>query len=216
MASARRKRSGMALTREQIVDIAKKTGANVSALLAEASILLEAQHPARAHALAVLALEEFGKHAISVSALLRTNEPGFWPKYWQRVGDHREKLRQARFAVQLFGEWDEFDQPDALERIGRWVESRHADRMAGLYVDVLPDGMVVSPEEAITVEEASGIIVDLQLLVPIADFTARMLAGAEVEGWERWDELMASGNRWTLEQSRDIARGLRVEATEHQ
>lgn len=94
-----------ALTNEQLADIANAASANCRAILADAELLFEAGRYPRAHALAILALEEFGKHVFTVSAMNRQDVTGFWRAYHRRFRDHKAKLWQARVSLETLPPW---------------------------------------------------------------------------------------------------------------
>jgi AbiV family abortive infection protein len=154
-----------AMTDLQLQEVANAAADNCETLLVDAELLFRAGRHARAHALAALAFEEFGKHVISVAALVRRNEVGFWQKYWRRFRSHSDKLRNARLAVQFFGVWDEFELPDFLDRLEEYARADNVRKLRGLYVDVDEHGVVTRPEQAITREEAEGLIADVRLVL---------------------------------------------------
>jgi AbiV family abortive infection protein len=84
---------------------------NCQDLLSTAKMLLGTDKFGRAHALATLAMEEFGKHVIAAAAITRSAYSGYdWVKFWKRINGHESKLRQAAIAL------------DALRPDDKWLE----------------------------------------------------------------------------------------------
>lgn len=177
------------LSVEQLVAVQRAAAANAETLLLEAKLLLDIGRHARAHALAILAFEELGKHVMTVSALLRRDEPGFWKKYSDRFSSHKEKLRLARLAVQMFGEGDEFEEPGFFHRLNQWVASDSLGKLRGLYVDVGDDGSILEPMSATTPAEAEQLIADVDLVMAAARTMARGNLDAAVGRAAEWGGL---------------------------
>ena len=204
------------LTREQIMAVADAAASNASDLLAEARLLLDAGRHARAHALAVLALEEFGKHGLSVVGLLQSGDKEFWARYWSAFRSHNLKLRQARILVQLVEELGDIDEIEHLDRsafrrrIDEWCDSEHFRRMHGLYVEVAADGSISKPMDAITPEEARAVLDDVELVVQFAKRYQEAMRGVEAEGWDGFDRLVARGEPpYTVAEARRKLKELR-------
>lgn len=117
---------------------------NCQDLLSTAKMLLGTDKFGRAHALATLAMEEFGKHVIAAAAITRSAYPGYdWVKFWKRINSHESKLRQAAIAL------------DALRPDDKWLEdltlvmasakTEHGIKLHGLYVDVDSSGELCTP-----------------------------------------------------------------------
>jgi AbiV family abortive infection protein len=134
---------------DQLRLLAAAAEGNAADLAADARLLLEAGRPARAHALATLALEELGKRALCLGALAgKLDERGF-REAWS---SHRAKLERSHLLAILSA--------NSVERIFAWYEDDASMKMRGLYVDANPvdaDGPPLTPSDVDPVA-AQGIV----------------------------------------------------------
>lgn len=138
------------LTIEQLAELSNAALVNARALLDDAQALLDGGRPARAFSLAVLAAEEFGKYVMTVSAVLRRNEPSFWPKFWRRFRSHGPKYGTTVTADWLRQVGDDREVSELLDSIKMDLR----DKMSGFYVD-FQGGQIVTPLSAVTPERAA-------------------------------------------------------------
>jgi len=112
---------------------------NAADLAADARLLLEAGRPARAHALATLALEELGKRTLCLEVLAgKLDETGF-RKAWST---HLDKLERSQVEAIVSA--------NSVQRVFAWYEDDAAMKMRGLYVDANPidaDGAPLTPSD---------------------------------------------------------------------
>ena len=169
----------------ELLHMARHAIANAAALLQDAELLLSHQRWPRAHALAVLALEEVGKAGICLGALGYQEDQA--QDFWLEFRDHKTKLHFAGAALQvLFGSED---QVEALVAVVAAAEaeaaSEHAQKLRGLYVDLdRQTGEVLRPDaidEGAAAQTVERVEAMLNLLGP-----AWLTAGIE----ERLDEII--------------------------
>lgn len=137
---------------------------NACRLCEDANILLACARWPTAHSLAVLALEEFGKHMSFMSYVFDiANHRTTRASFLKRMADHRAKLMYARgFLMSLEG------------RIPRNVvdglrSSSHSDaalKLRGLYVDVHQE-TILMPTEGVSAEEATAFVADVTALLGV-------------------------------------------------
>lgn len=125
---------------------------NGRALLEDAELLLEHGRSPRALSLAVLATEEFGK-ALQAFAVLLSGGGADEIKGFRRFGrDHASKLEAAETWMAVAHPHLPLDESLTQNLIVE-VERRSARKMAGLYVDHTPEG-ILQPDR-ITLDEAT-------------------------------------------------------------
>lgn len=161
----------------QIEELYNELLANSFELASESMYLLSVGGVGRAHALAVLSLEEAGKAIMIHEAKVRSFErrlpnPVLSPAFWKDWGSHRAKLRHVRdFIVKeqywfdtqpppvndlLLGEIDEY-----AEHLDVWAKAGDSNKLRGLYVDVdHGTGAVVAPR---TNHDSSAVVELLEL-----------------------------------------------------
>ena len=119
------------------------TLSNAEALLEEARILLAADHPARAIALAVLAMEEVGKLP-GYAAASRYAERGRWRQWWRMFRRHTGKLAMHEW-VRILASPKDLDTDDVQALLNnRFGETWHQVKLSALYTD-FRSGEFVSP-----------------------------------------------------------------------
>jgi len=146
------------LSIDQLAELSVAAVENSNRLLEEATILQGAGHHERALALAVLAVEELGKHffirvAVLANALDREE---FWRAFWKHLFQgHDFKSAMGTWLTELDikrADWDK-----------EWRFVRTADRMskakiAALYVDVSKEGVVLSPKGSIDPKRTAAVL----------------------------------------------------------
>lgn len=175
------------LTRTQLAEIARAALDNSASLLDDARVLLDAGRWPRAHALAVLAAEEFGKFFLCIVAgqTVESADAAAWKNFWQRFSSHRVK-----FAA-WFGQY--VDQQnwgpvgsEGDEGWGRAWDSRKDEafkhdvaKQAGLYVGFdVTAGVTSIPAEVLGEKRAAELvgmvepIVGLWMAIAPRDLTA--------------------------------------------
>lgn len=146
-------------------DLAKLTQAalfNARDLLGDARKLADAGSWPRAHALAVLALEETGKAGICVQAMgpLNQRTP---EEFWKAFKSHEEKLEIARGVLEVLIREPAGPVVETYERLHKASKSDHVRKMGGLYVNY-ENGRIAVPG-GITAIEALTMIADTQLVL---------------------------------------------------
>lgn len=144
-------------------DLARITQAalfNARDLIADARALANAGSWPRAHALAVLALEETGKAGICVQSM-----PPFGQRtareFWKAFNSHESKLEVARGVLEFLIRDSTRPVIEMYERLTVVSKTDHVRKMGGLYVDY-NNGRITTPAE-ITPTEAETMISDAQL-----------------------------------------------------
>jgi AbiV family abortive infection protein len=157
-------------------DLARITQAalfNARDLLADARTLTKAGSWPRAHALAVLALEETGKAGICIQSM-----PPFGQRtareFWKAFNSHESKLEVARGVLELLVRESARPVIEMYERLTVVSKSDHVRKMSGLFADY-NNGRVATPAE-ITPTEAETMISDTQLAL---DFHMRAWGDAQ-------------------------------------
>jgi AbiV family abortive infection protein len=116
----------------------------------------------RAHALAVLALEEVGKANLCMIPLsLPENLSG--DDFWKAFTDHESKLMWARGLLEMMVREPASPVLETYERLIAACKSDHVRKLRGLYVDYA-DGKVVTPSD-VTAAEAETMIGDVHELL---------------------------------------------------
>lgn len=122
---------------------------NVTALLAEAWLLAEHNHHARAYTLSVLSAEELAKAWVAQLAQWWGDDPDFWPSFWaiSRGGRHANKL-EAMLTLEKLpaltgGNLDDM----AQDLIGLLGSDIYATKNRSMYVDFTDSGQVLEPSE---------------------------------------------------------------------
>jgi AbiV family abortive infection protein len=169
-------------------------------LFDDASLLLRHARWPRAHALAVLALEELGKAGLSLGTLAYTEDQA--EDFWKDLAHHSTKLLYAGAILTFFSEY----QPSATATVVAQLETEarheHVRKLRGLYVDLSTSGVIERPDDID--EDTARRVVDrvgrlLELLGPA--WTSGSLL-------DRLDEIEAHGDelRAVLEQARQLVR----------
>jgi AbiV family abortive infection protein len=146
-------------------DLARITQAalfNARDLLADAWTLAQAGSWSRAHALAVLALEETGKAGVCIQSMppLAQRTPR---EFWKAFNSHESKLELARGVLEFLIRDSAGPIVEMYERLAAVSKSDHVRRMGGLYVDY-NNGRITLPAE-ITPTEAKTMMSDTQLVL---------------------------------------------------
>ena len=137
---------------------------NGKGLLDDAQLLLANGRSARAYSLAALALEEYAKHVMALSAIGRTiSEPGYWPRFWRRFRDHSEKIDLGKMMVSEWG----LSLVYTDQRLEADVKAALLRKTRGLYVD-WTDGGLSLPNEAVTASQASELIQEVRAWIEVA------------------------------------------------
>jgi AbiV family abortive infection protein len=151
---------------QDLVALVQTTVQNARSLLEDARLLFEAGRYPRAHALAVLALEEFGKHMMCVSrATQAIGVADTEEEFWRRFNDHKAKLREAKLLIEAILKDPERRYTQFANRLLREAASDHATKLAGLYVDF--DGTITEPLQAIDQQTAASMINDVGELLDV-------------------------------------------------
>jgi AbiV family abortive infection protein len=138
---------------------------NAERLAQDAEMLLREGRYPTAHALAVLALEEYGKHILCASATIRGHaDPSYWRKFRRRFNSHRDKLRNALLLTGLLAKTEvEMEPLDDLEAAAR---RRDFAKLRGLYVDI-DRGRVLDPTTTIAPKDAEETIAAVTRLLKL-------------------------------------------------
>jgi AbiV family abortive infection protein len=140
------------LDEERLAELAITTRANAVEMIADARLMLDAGRHARAHALAVLALEEAGKVCLCLAGLLRITTSTEILESWD---SHVDKLTQSHLLALLYARSYPVTR-DVVHELDTAVRSDAALRLRGLYVDPTTDG-IVRPND-ISVSQATGVV----------------------------------------------------------
>jgi len=174
------------LTARELADGALAALANAEALFAEARLLSEAGHYARAWALTHFSMEELAKvpMLIRVGTDVALGRQVDWKKLNRRFRDHGKKVRQNAMIDYVFIDETRFDNSDVTklaDTISR-VPDDVSLRNASLYVDW--DGtQFVAPSDVFALEavEAFGSVVEQRLRV-FRESLPQIAAGIEDVG----------------------------------
>ncbi|MET8627946.1 AbiV family abortive infection protein [Kitasatospora sp. NPDC004669] len=129
---------------------------NADELLGDARTLLDAGRVPRAYSLAVLALEEFGKANLCISAIgANPDAKDFW-KAWRL---HPSKLFETLGMQSLGSPLDGQSVVNRFTAIKAAANDTHGLKLSGLYVDYDETGQLQLPQ-AITREEAEAVIAE--------------------------------------------------------
>jgi AbiV family abortive infection protein len=170
-------------------DLARLTQAalfNARDLLADARTLAAAESWPRAHALAVLALEEVGKGDICTIAL---SVPGVLDAadFWKSFYNHPAKLHWAIGFLQVVIREPAGPVVQLYEQLGDESKAEHLRKLRGLYVDY-ESGRIIAPagigaSEAQTMIDAVQELLDFQMGAWVdAGAPARLLERLAVSG----------------------------------
>ena len=179
--------------RDDLAGLARASIRNAGDLLDDARFLLAAGRVPRAHALAILALEEAGKANLCVSALMPQPEPFYNPKggdFWTAWYSHRDKLM---WALGFLGLIVREPARSATEEVVRSIgEANDGDRRKqdGLYVDYR-GGKILAPAE-IDAAEAEGVIAAAGELFDAATALVGAISAATAQEIERLRSPLAS------------------------
>lgn len=158
------------LTSRVLADATLASLRNSQRLIADAeTLLLNGRYPT-AHALAVLALEEFGKHVMCASANIRGHaDEEYWRRFRRRFRDHRDKLRNALLLAGLMATTEEEMEP--LDDLEAAAKREDFAKLRGLYVDLDRSGTVYEPVVTIGRQEAEKTVATVRLLVRLGGAT---------------------------------------------
>src|SRR5688500_23866 len=139
---------------------------NCTFLLEDALLLYQHSRCPRAHAIATLALEEFGKYMICLAAHSRPSHGGFWTAVAKASRSQDTKVRVARNLVEGLRDYDdqyfrdaERDPQVRFNSFKSIALRDHETKLRGLYVAFDDRGGVVGPE-AVDCAEAWELIRD--------------------------------------------------------
>jgi AbiV family abortive infection protein len=139
---------------------------NARRLIHDAKVLLREGRYPTAHSLAVLALEEFGKHTMFVAAVARGHaDPTYWRRLKRRLADHSDKLRNALMLAGLTARTEE--EIAILDDVAKAAEGQHFAKLRGLYVDVDPQHGVFDPNSEVSAEDAKWTVRTVEWLLEI-------------------------------------------------
>jgi AbiV family abortive infection protein len=143
---------------------------NARDLLDDASLLLDAGRPPRAHALATLSLEEIGKGCLCLMALFPQPEPFYGSRskgdFWKAWQDHSDKLGWALGFLELLIREPTGPVADAVARLMRAAHDGHLRKLRGFYIDYR-DGKVLTPGQVSAIE-AQQVVEDVRALLEVA------------------------------------------------
>lgn len=143
----------LALDDERLAELAVAVRANAGDMIADARFMLDARRFARAHALAVLGLEEVGKVGLCLGALFGTFTLKQVLESWDR---HVDKLTQSHLLAFLYAPSYPVTS-NVVERLDAAIRSDAALRLRGLYVDPTRNG-TAGPGD-ISAAQATDIVV---------------------------------------------------------
>jgi len=159
---------------------------NARDLLADARTLAAAGNWPRAHALAVLSLEEVGKAGICTISL---GVPGLLDpaEFWKSFYQHPAKLLWATGLLQVVIREPGSPVVQLYEQLADESKAEHLRKLRGLYVDYESGRILIpadiSADEARTVIDAVQELLDFQMAAwADADAPARLLERLAVEG----------------------------------
>jgi len=165
----RRQLRDIVLDDEKLCELAVAARLNALNLLTDSSVLLEAHRYGRAHALAVLALEELGKVTLCLEGLFGSMSNRQVLAAW---GNHFEKLMRGHQLALLYADY--YPAKDVVDRLREAVRSDAAVKLQGFYVDPTPSG--ISRPSTVSHDEAAGLV---ELVRDVLTVVAEMnLAGA--------------------------------------
>jgi AbiV family abortive infection protein len=148
--------------RADLAALAQAALLNARDLLADARQLATAGSVPRAHALAVLALEEVGKSNLCMISLA---VPGFQDaeEFWKAFRSHEAKLQWARGFLEVIIREPAIPATKAYERLARVCHTDHVRKLSGLYVGY--DGGTIAVPAEVTENEAATMISDVQAVL---------------------------------------------------
>jgi AbiV family abortive infection protein len=139
---------------------------NARRLIYDAKLLLREGRYPTAHSLAVLALEEFGKHTMFAAAVARGHaDPAYWRRLKRRLGDHSDKLRNALTLAGLTARTEK--EIALLDDVAKAAEDQHFAKLRGLYVDVDPQEGVFDPDSKVSAEDSEWTVRIVEALLEI-------------------------------------------------
>lgn len=178
---------------ERLLKVAQAAMVNAGGLLDDARLLLDAGRWARAHALATLALEEFGKSTLCVAALQYSEEQS--KKFWSDFTKHQVKLGYALSIVRTLIASVPANVVEAITRVVSEAESGHNEKLAGLYVDIDSNNVILLPDrvtEAMarqTVADAAA-VVEFFLPAWTSDVFDSKIGELLGEHWKKFSQVM--------------------------
>jgi len=153
------------LTDRQLATAAHAALDNCEALLEDAQLLLAADRPARAHALAALAVEEFGKHLMCVAHLVRERDSEADRYFLRAFRDHRKKLRNALLQIDVIAHATRDTLDRLMADLSERIQHEAVQKLRGLYVDLDLEGLVSRPDASVTLEDARELLGDVEALL---------------------------------------------------
>ena len=181
---------------------------NAEALIEEAKILADANHPARAVALAVLAYEELGKLPGYFAADDCAKE-GRMKIWWDTFRSHSRKIathNQLALAL-IVGQLD----PETVERVisGKAAKWLHELKMAALYTDFRKDSFVCPLDMPDAAEVAQSTIHMAECSLGLHRATVDRLSAEHLQShWDRRDERRANVEKIVEQFDLELARCL--------
>ncbi|WEK06635.1 MAG: AbiV family abortive infection protein [Candidatus Devosia phytovorans] len=128
---------------------------NADSLIAAAVAVLDSGQPNIAFHLAVLALEEIGKHHfLTLNRMADLSDGSIEPFSDKQHTDHQKKLFWCFFGGMLTAQSVD---PAAIRDAEKLAETLHSKRVAGLYVDVTAKAVSV-PSDNVSADDAQGLL----------------------------------------------------------
>jgi AbiV family abortive infection protein len=150
-------------TFETLLHLTRHSMINAEELLADAETLLAARRWPRAYALAVLALEEFGKAGVCQVWLAHPDLPE--KEFWSDFSSHVAKLQGALAWIAIFAPETPPSLTRNFERVRQQAGADHAHKMRGLYVDLAPDGQTIHSSSQITEADAQQLVTSARVVL---------------------------------------------------
>lgn len=141
---------------------------NADRLTHDAEILLAAGSFPTAHALAVLGLEEVGKHVLIVAESARDALGRGDPRAFHRkFRSHEEKLTNATTLARALQTTDDASAEQWLAEVGHSVTTVSARKLSGFYVD-LDNDRIVEPLDSVSADDARHMVAVARRVVDMA------------------------------------------------
>jgi AbiV family abortive infection protein len=146
------------LSLEQLAELSVAAVENSNRLLEEAVLLRDAGRHERALALAVLAIEELGKHFVVRVAVIANalDREEFWQAFRRLLFQgHEFKSAMGTWLTELDIKRADWDKEWGFVRL---AERMTRAKLSALYVDVSKEGAVLSPKDRIDPEHVSAVL----------------------------------------------------------